>query len=706
LISQSAAIPFLLSFNLRLFYSYCVNLLSKSFWYHILIGLNNLKNTFNCVHKFQPMPSENEKSKNKNPMVNPPGFRPFSFKWIYIIILVGLLLTYLVPGGSSRGKETTWQQFKQEMLLSHDIEKVKIVNRETVEVFIKKESLKKDKFKAVATGRLGTINPGPHYYFPIGSVDVFERQLEEAQISFAENEKIGVQYDNDEKALWPTILSWVLPIAFFAFLWFFVIKRVSSASANIGRSAFDFGKSSPSLYEKGKSNPITFKEVAGYEEAKTEVMEIVEFLKQPEHFTKLGAKIPKGVLLVGAPGTGKTLMAKAVAGEASVPFFSLSGSEFIEMFVGVGASRVRDLFSKAKEKAPSIIFIDEIDTIGRSRGKTLSFQANDERDSTLNQLLAEMDGFGPNTGVIVLAATNRADILDPALLRPGRFDRHIHLDLTNKQERLDIFKVHLKPLTLDKSVDVEYLASQTPGFSGADIANVCNEAALIAARKKKKAIEAQDFFDAIDRIVAGLEKKSKIISPQEKKTIAYHEAGHAVVSWMLKYVDPLQKVSIIPHGNSLGAAWYLPEERQIFTKAQFFDRLCASLGGRAAEELVFKEISSGALDDLEKVTKQAYMMVAHLGLSDKIGNISFYDSTGGLENSFQKPYSESTAQIIDEEVRKLIDEAYKAASKVLADNRDKLNALAKHLLEKEVAYRPDIENILGKRSESPENAAA
>lgn len=648
-----------------------------------------------------PKTSENGREEN-DLKKKEPGSRPFSFYWIYLILLVAIILFNYLPGKSSAAKSITWQEFKQEILPSHDVAKIDVVNKEIAQVYIKPESLKKEKYKDVAKGLLGSVNKGPHYYFTVGSVEVFDRQLEEAEAGFSEKERIPVTYTT-VNSWWPNIISWLFPLLLLGFLWFYIFRRMGSASG-AGGSIFDFGKSKPRLYEKGKYSPITFKDVAGYEEAKTEIIEIVEFLKHPEHFTKLGAKIPKGVLLVGAPGTGKTLMAKAVAGEAGVPFFSLSGSEFIEMFVGVGASRVRDLFDRAKEKAPSIIFIDEIDTIGRVRGRALSIQANDERDSTLNQLLAELDGFNPNIGVIVLAATNRADILDPALLRPGRFDRHIHLDLPNKQERLAIFKVHLKPLLLDTKVDVEYLAAQTPGFSGADIANVCNEAALIAARKKKKAVETQDFFDAIDRIMSGLEKKSKIISPSEKKIIAYHEAGHAVVSWMLKNVDPLQKVSIIPRGKSLGGAWYLPEERQIVTEAQFFDQLCAALGGRTAEEIVFKEASSGALDDLEKVTKQAYMMVVNLGLSEKIGNISFYDSTGVYENSFLKPYSEATAQLIDEEVRKLVEQAHESARSILEKNRDKLDALAKLLLEKEVVYKKEIQALLGERPTVKEEA--
>jgi cell division protease FtsH len=456
------------------------------------------------------------------------------------------------------------------------------------------------------------------------------------------------------------------------------------------------------LVEKEKSS-VTFKDVAGLEEAQTEVKEIVDFLKNPESFTRLGAKIPKGVILVGPPGTGKTLLAKAVAGEAQVPFFSISGSEFVEMFVGVGASRVRDLFRRAKEKTPCIIFIDEIDAIGRSRGKGAFLSgANDERESTLNQLLTEMDGFGTNSGVIVLAATNRADMLDPALLRPGRFDRHIYLELPNLKEREEIFKVHLRPLKYDETIDVHFLAAQTPGFSGADIANICNESALIAARRKKDKVGREDFLEAIDRVVAGLEKKSKIISPEEKRIIAYHEAGHAVVSWLLKNVDPLVKVSIIPRGKSLGAAWYLPEEKQLRSESAFTDHLSATLGGRAAEEIMFGEVSSGALDDLEKVTKEAYMMVEYYGFNKKLGNISFYDSTGQTDMSIQKPYSEETAKMIDEEVRKLVSNAYERTKTVLLENKDKLTKVAELLLQKEMIFKEDLESILGKRIEPKE----
>jgi cell division protease FtsH len=481
-------------------------------------------------------------------------------------------------------------------------------------------------------------------------------------------------------------------------LWQYFLRRAAGGTAGGGSSILTFGKSTATLIEKEKSN-VTFEDVAGLEEAEMEVREIVDFLKSPESFTKLGAKIPKGVILVGPPGTGKTLLAKAVAGEAQVPFFSISGSEFVEMFVGVGASRVRDLFKQAKDKAPCIIFIDEIDAIGRSRGKgTFLTGANDERESTLNQLLTEMDGFGTNSGVIVLSATNRADMLDPALLRPGRFDRHIYLELPNMKEREEIFKVHLRPLILDDTIDVHFLASQTPGFSGADIANICNESALIAARKKKDKIGREDFLDAIDRIVAGLEKKSKIISPEEKKIIAYHEAGHAVISWLLKHIDPLVKVSIIPRGKSLGAAWYLPEEKQLLSESAFAEHLCATLGGRAAEEVIFGEVSSGALDDLEKVTKEAYMMVVYYGFNKKIGNISYYDSTGQRDMSIQKPFSEETGKLIDEEIRSLVNTAYEHAKQILQQNKDSLHQVAELLLKKEVIFKDDLENILGKRA--------
>lgn len=492
------------------------------------------------------------------------------------------------------------------------------------------------------------------------------------------------------------ILSYILPFALIIIIWMFVMRRMSGGSGGGGGSQiFNIGKSKAQIYDKGKSTNITFEDVAGLAGAKEEVVEIVEFLKNPKKYTELGAKIPKGALLVGPPGTGKTLLAKAVAGEAKVPFFSLSGSDFVEMFVGVGASRVRDLFKQAKEKAPAIIFIDEIDAIGRARGKNNGFNSNDERENTLNQLLTEMDGFGTNSGVIILAATNRADVLDSALMRAGRFDRQIYVDMPDLNERKEIFQVHLKPLKLGKDIVVDFLAKQTPGFSGADIANMCNEAALIAARKNKKQVEKQDFLDAVDRIIGGLEKKNKIITKNEKKTIAYHEAGHATISWLLEYAHPLVKVTIVPRGQSLGAAWYLPEERSITTTEQILDEMCSALGGRASEELIFGKISTGALSDLEKVTKQAYAMVSIYGLNKRVGNISFYDSQG--RDSFTKPYSDDLARIIDEEASKMIEFQYKRAYEILSANKDKLSLLAEKLLETEVIFKEDLETIFGKR---------
>lgn len=616
-----------------------------------------------------------------------------------MIFFVFLLFQYLT-GMFSSVKEITWQQFEKNIISRNAVERIVVVNNERAEVYIKNELANDPQFKDVFKTSIGKgVNPGPHYVFNIGSVESFERKLDEAQRNVSPTEKIDVSYLKTRSWFWD-IMTWLAPIALLIIAWNFLFRRTGGMSSGSGGSSiFNFGRSPATLIEKEKSN-VTFEDVAGLDEAEMEVREVVDFLKNPEDFTKLGAKIPKGVILVGPPGTGKTLLAKAVAGEAQVPFYTMSGSEFVEMFVGVGASRVRDLFRRAKEKAPCIIFIDEIDAIGRSRGKGAFLSgANDERESTLNQLLTEMDGFGTNSGVIVLAATNRADMLDPALLRPGRFDRHIYLELPNLKEREEIFKVHLRPLVIDDSIDVHFLAAQTPGFSGADIANICNEAALIAARKKKIKVGKDDFLDAIDRVVAGLEKKSKIISPQEKKIIAYHEAGHAVASWLLKNVDPVIKVSIIPRGKSLGAAWYLPEEKQLRSESAFTDHLSATLGGRAAEEVMFGEVSSGALDDLEKVTKEAYMMVVYYGFNKKLGNISFYDSTGQRDMGFQKPYSEETGKVIDEEVRKLIAAAYDRTKTLLNQNRSSLNSVAELLLKKEVIFKEDLEYILGKRNE-------
>ena len=632
--------------------------------------------------------SKKPKKKVKLPWVNIP----------LILFLTFVLLMVFVPNFYPSPAEITWNEFEKKMLNRTAVDRIVVINHETAEVYIKKEFSTDSAFIEILKSPIGGgINPGPHYKFDIGSVESFEHKLELAQQRLPLEELPEVSYK--DKSTFMDFLPWIVPVLFF-FLMYRILFRGQGGGGTVagGTSIFNFGLSTARLLENDKKSVITFEDVAGLEEAKAEVKEIVDFLKEPTRYTKLGAKIPKGVIIVGPPGTGKTLLAKAVAGEARVPFFSLSGSEFVEMFVGVGASRVRDLFKRAKEKAPCIVFIDEIDAVGRSRGKNALYTgANDERESTLNQLLTEMDGFGTNSGVIVLAATNRADILDPALLRPGRFDRHIYLELPSMAERKEIFKVHLKPLVLDGGADVDFLASQTPGFSGADIANICNEAALIAARKKKEKVERPDFLDAIDRIVAGVEKKSKIISAQEKRIIAYHEAGHTIASWFLKHIDPLIKVSIIPRGKSLGAAWYLPEERQLRTYNQLAQHITATLAGRAAEEIIFGEVSSGAVDDLEKVTKEAYTMVAYFGFNKKIGNVSFYDSTGRSDMALQKPYSEETGKLIDEEVRKLVENCYDLAKDLLVEHKQELISIAELLLKKEILVQDEIEAVLGKQ---------
>ncbi|MDP1744768.1 MAG: ATP-dependent zinc metalloprotease FtsH [Bacteroidota bacterium] len=615
---------------------------------------------------------------------------PFNFYWIYGIIAVALIAMQLM-NFSSPLKEVQSSDFFESMLKKHHVTRIVVVpNQQVAEIFINRDSLKLPRY--VKEG-LEKHPAGPHFKMKILSVEDFSKNLEKAQQDFLPNEVIYPE--SDPRSSWTDQLGWILPIVLMVVIWIIIMRRMGGGAG--GGQIFNIGKSKATLFDKDSNVNITFNDVAGLEGAKIEIKEIVDFLKSPTKYTALGAKIPKGALLVGPPGTGKTLLAKAVAGEAKVPFFSLSGSDFVEMFVGVGASRVRDLFRQAKEKAPCIIFIDEIDAIGRARGKNPAQGANDERENTLNQLLTEMDGFGTNSGVIILAATNRADILDRALMRAGRFDRQIYVDMPDLNERKDIFKVHLKPLKIDASIDVDFLAKQTPGFSGADIANICNEAALIAARHDKKFIEKQDFLDAVDRIIGGLEKKNKIISLHEKNVIAYHEAGHAATSWLLEHASPLVKVTIIPRGRSLGAAWYLPEERQITTTEQLMDEMCATLGGRAAEEVIFGKISTGALSDLEKVTKQAYAMITIYGLNSKIGNISYYDSTGANEYGFTKPYSEKTAQIIDEEVSKLIELAYVRAKDILTKNKPLLKLLAEKLLEKEVIFKEDLETIFGKR---------
>ena len=654
----------------------------------------------------------NQKKGSKKPTPNKKGF---NFYWIYGAIAILLFFMFFYSGDENQ-KQINWKEFEEKMFAQGDVEKISVINKEIAEIYITEQALENDtNYKDVSKKTWGSgLNKGPHYNFNIGSVENFEDKLQEAKERIIAADTIGKTTAEKERILrqrkeqlnipivyenrrsWGDALSWLFPILIIVVIWIFFMRMMSRGGGG-GSQIFNVGKSKAQLFDKKSSVNITFNDVAGLEEAKMEVKEIVDFLKYPKKYTQLGGKIPKGALLVGPPGTGKTLLAKAMAGEAKVPFFSLSGSDFVEMFVGVGASRVRDLFKQAKEKAPCIVFIDEIDAIGRSRGRSSMTGANDERENTLNQLLTEMDGFATNAGVIILAATNRAEILDRALLRAGRFDRQIHVELPDLEGRKEIFKVHLKPLKIDKDLDVAFLAKQTPGFSGADIANVCNEAALIAARNNKKAIGKQDFLDAVDRIIGGLEKRSKIISKDEKKTIAFHEAGHATVSWLTEHAHPLLKVTIVPRGKALGAAWYLPEERQLTTYDQMFDELCAALGGRAAEEIIFKKISTGALNDLEKVTKQAFSMITYFGLNKKIGNISYYDSTGQQEYSFHKPYSEDTAKVIDKELSLLVESAYNRAKKILLDNKEKLIKLATILLEKEVIFREDVEAIFGKR---------
>lgn len=633
--------------------------------------------------------NKNNKKKKDN--------KPFSFNWFYgILIIFAILLVSQEFLNSGKDVKIDSAKFFSYLEKGY-IKNVVFVNGSSeVKVYLTQEAMKNPEVYNMDNQGFSPfkqLSDSPQFSFIAGDKQLFEKRFNEDKANY--NLNTNLEFENPSQ--WGDVfIQLLLPILFFALIWFFLFRKMAGGSAGGGGQIFNIGRSKAKLFDENDNVRVTFKDVAGLEGAKEEVEEIVDFLKNPQKYTKLGGKIPKGALLVGPPGTGKTLLAKAVAGEAKVPFFSLSGSDFVEMFVGVGASRVRDLFRQAKEKSPSIIFIDEIDAIGRARGKNNITGSNDERENTLNQLLTEMDGFGTNTSVIVLAATNRADILDKALMRPGRFDRSIYVDLPDLNERKEIFQVHLKPLKLDEDLDVDFLAKQTPGFSGADIANVCNEAALIAARKGKESVGKQDFLDSVDRIIGGLEKKNKVIKPHEKKRVAFHEAGHATISWMVEHAAPLLKVTIVPRGRSLGAAWYLPEERQLTTTEQMLDEICATLGGRAAEEVIFNNISTGALSDLERVTKQANAMVTIYGLSDQIGNISYYDSSGN-EYGFTKPYSEVTAETIDKEISKIIESQYKRAVQILSDNKDKLTRLANKLLEKEVIFKEDLEEIFGKR---------
>ncbi|MDB3913664.1 ATP-dependent zinc metalloprotease FtsH [Flavobacteriaceae bacterium] len=637
--------------------------------------------------------------KNKNSTPNVPKFK-FNMYWIYGAIFVVLIGVSFINDSSFSTKKISTNRFFK-ILESNDVDKILIINKNIAEVYLKKEAEKKDKYKQQANSPLFRKG-SPLFQYDFGDLQNFENKLNQ----YKSTKNLDFDVDSDSRGSFFESIIGFLPFILLIAIWIFFMRRMSGGAGGGGGGGqiFNIGKSKAKLFDKDTKVKTTFENVAGLEGAKEEVQEIVDFLKNPDKYTALGGKIPKGALLVGPPGTGKTLLAKAVAGEAEVPFFSLSGSDFVEMFVGVGASRVRDLFKQAAQKSPSIIFIDEIDAIGRARGKNSMTGGNDERENTLNQLLTEMDGFGTDVNVIVLAATNRADVLDSALMRAGRFDRQIYVDLPDIKERKEIFEVHIKPLKLSDDVNIEFLAQQTPGFSGADIANMCNEAALIAARGNKKSIHHQDFLDAVDRIVGGLEKKNKVITPKEKKTIAFHEAGHATVSWMLEHAAPLVKVTIVPRGQSLGAAWYLPAERMIVQTEQMLDEMCATLGGRAAEKIIFNKISTGALSDLEKVTKQARAMVTVYGLNEKVGNLTYYDSSGN--DAFVKPYSENTAKTIDEEISKMIELQYQRAIDILNKNKEKLTVLAELLLEKEVIFKDDLIKIFGVRPFEEESTDA
>lgn len=634
-----------------------------------------------------------ETNKNKKPTQSSNNDSNFNPMWIYAILGVLLVVSLFLSNGIGKQdskKEITQDFFEKEMLLSKDVEKIVVINEQVVQVYLKKESLENEKFEDfTAEGFFDSYNA----YFTIINEKQFAEDIDELAKSHPEIKGSFKMVKERKDSFFDTIAIF-LPILLFIAIFIFFMRRMGGGVGG-GSQIFSIGKSKATLFDQNTKSPVTFKDVAGLGEAKAEVMEIVDFLKEPQKYTRLGGKIPKGALLIGPPGTGKTLLAKAMAGEAKVPFFSISGSDFVEMFVGVGASRVRDLFKQAREKAPCIIFVDEIDAIGRARGKNSIQGGNDERENTLNQLLVEMDGFGSEKGIILIAATNRPDVLDPALLRPGRFDRQIHVDRPDLKEREEIFKVHVKNIKLAKDLDISKLAALTPGFVGADIANICNEAALIAARNNKDAIELEDFNNAIDRVIGGLEKKNKIISKQEKKRIAYHEAGHAVSSWFLEYAHPLVKVTVVPRGRSLGAAWYTPSERNVTTKEQMLDEMAATLGGRAAEELIFNEISTGAQNDLDKVTSAAYSMVVIYGMTPKVGNVSYYELM--KNDTFQKPYSDETARIIDEEVKRIIEEQYQRVLQLLSTRKDELVKVAEVLLEKEVIVKDDLVSLIGGR---------